>query len=133
MATTKIWPVRDSLKRLVDYAGNPEKTEYTDLRQALLYAGQKEKTALGEEKALLVSGLGCDPDNAYAQMMAVKRRFGKLSGNVAYHGYQSFKPGEVTPEQCHAIGVELAKRLWGISIRCWLPHTLTGSICTTIS
>ena len=112
MATTKIWPVRDSLKRLVDYAGNPEKTEYTDLRQALHYAGQKEKTALGEEKAFLVSGLGCDPDKAYEQMMAVKQRFGKLSGNVAYHGYQSFKPGEVTPEQCHAIGLELAKRLW---------------------
>ncbi|MFR8331442.1 MAG: relaxase/mobilization nuclease domain-containing protein [Oscillospiraceae bacterium] len=26
---------------------------------------------------------------------------------------QSFKPGEVTPEQCHAIGVELARRVWG--------------------
>ena len=25
----------------------------------------------------------------------------------------SFKPGEVTPEQCHALGVELAKHLWG--------------------
>jgi hypothetical protein len=32
---------------------------------------------------------------------------------VAYHGYQSFKDGEVTPEECHAIGVETAKRLWG--------------------
>ena len=29
------------------------------------------------------------------------------------HAYQSFKPGEVTPEQCHAIGVELARRVWG--------------------
>ena len=44
MATTKIWPVRDSLKRLVDYAGNPEKTEYSDLRQALHYAGNSRKT-----------------------------------------------------------------------------------------
>jgi len=113
MATTKIWPVRDSLKRLVDYAGNPEKTEYSDLRQALHYAGNREKTELGQEKAFLVSGLGCDPERAYEQMMAVKQRFGKLSGNVAYHAYQSFLPGEVTPEQCHAIGVELAKRLWG--------------------
>lgn len=29
------------------------------------------------------------------------------------HAYQSFQPGEVTPEQCHAIGVELARQVWG--------------------
>ena len=32
---------------------------------------------------------------------------------MAYHAYQSFKPGEVTPELCHQLGVELAKRMWG--------------------
>ena len=32
---------------------------------------------------------------------------------IAYHGYQSFAPGEVTPEQAREIGVELARRLWG--------------------
>ena len=32
---------------------------------------------------------------------------------MAYHAYQSFKPGEVTPELCHRLGVELAKRMWG--------------------
>ena len=31
----------------------------------------------------------------------------------AYHGYQSFKPGEVTPDVAHAIGVQLANELWG--------------------
>ena len=112
MATTKIWPVHDSLKRLVDYAGNPQKTEFTDLSRALHYAANSEKTHAGEQLCF-VSGVNCDPARAYEQMMAVKRRFGKLGGNVAYHGYQSFKPGEVTPEQCHAIGVRLAKELWG--------------------
>ena len=46
-------------------------------------------------------------------MCAIKELFGKQDGNVSYHGYQSFKPGEVTPEQCHEIGVKLAKQLWG--------------------
>lgn len=46
-------------------------------------------------------------------MQAVKERFGKTGGNVAYHAYQSFKSGEVTPELCHRLGVELAKRMWG--------------------
>ncbi len=31
-------------------------------------------------------------------------------GYIAWHGYQSFKPDEVTPEQAHQIGLQLAKR-----------------------
>lgn len=46
-------------------------------------------------------------------MAAVQRRFGKAGGNVAYHAYQSFKTGEVTAEECHRIGVETVRRLWG--------------------
>ena len=46
-------------------------------------------------------------------MIATKRRFGKLGGNVAYHGYQSFAEGEVTPEEAHQIGMETAKQMWG--------------------
>ncbi|MBS5724304.1 MAG: relaxase/mobilization nuclease domain-containing protein, partial [Clostridiales bacterium] len=42
-------------------------------------------------------------------MQAVQRKFGKTEGVVAMHAYQSFQPGEVTPEQCNAIGVELAR------------------------
>lgn len=32
---------------------------------------------------------------------------------MGYHFIQSFAPGEVTPEQAHALGVELARRLFG--------------------
>ena len=32
---------------------------------------------------------------------------------VAYHGIQSFKPGEVTPEEAFSIGKETARRMWG--------------------
>ena len=46
-------------------------------------------------------------------MLAVKRRFGKDEGIMAYHGYQSFAPGEATPAMAHEIGVKLAQRLWG--------------------
>lgn len=46
-------------------------------------------------------------------MLIVKRQFGKEGGIIAFHGYQSFAPGEVTPEQAHEIGVELAQQLWG--------------------
>ena len=62
---------------------------------------------------MFVTGVNCNRDTAFQEMQAVKERFGKTGGNVAYHAYQSFKPGEVTPELCHRLGVELAKRMWG--------------------
>ena len=46
-------------------------------------------------------------------MMITKRHFGKTGGNVAYHGYQCFKSGEVTPKEAHDIGLETARRMWG--------------------
>ncbi len=113
MATTKIWPVKDSLARVVDYAQNPDKTVYSDLQKVLHYATNEEKTVEGGERAMFVTGVNCNRDTAFQEMQAVKERFGKTGGNVAYHAYQSFKPGEVTPELCHRLGVELAKRMWG--------------------
>ena len=35
MATTKIWAIKDSLSRVVNYAENPEKTIFSDLKQVL--------------------------------------------------------------------------------------------------
>ncbi len=114
MATTAIWKVKGNLGRVVDYAANPDKTTYShdelqSLRDVMNYATQDYKT----EEQRFVSGVNCIPEIARDQMMMVKRQFGKEGGIAAFHGYQSFAPGEVTPEQAHEIGVELAKKLWG--------------------
>lgn len=114
MATTAFWPVKGSLKEVIDYADNPDKTtnpKYLDddLAQVLRYAERDDKT----DKRLFVSGVNCSADRAYEEMKAVQVRFGMRGTNVAYHGYQSFPPGEVTPEQAHQIGIETAKRMWG--------------------
>ena len=113
MATTGFWPVRGKLKKVLDYADNPDKTtakEYLDedLYQALQYTEQDSKT---DEKKY-VSGVNCSAAFAYEEMMAVKQKYGERGKVVAYHGYQSFKADELTPEQCHAIGIETAKRMW---------------------
>lgn len=114
MATTGFWPVKGSLKDVVNYADNPDKTtnpKYLDkdLANALKYVENDSKT----DMKMFVSGINCPTVRAYEQMMATKRRYGKLGGNVAYHGYQSFKSGEVTPEEAHKIGIETARRMWG--------------------
>ena len=114
MATTGFWPVKGRLKEVIDYARNPDKTTDRkflddDLFQALRYVENDNKT----DQKLYVSAINCPRQQACEAMMATKRRFGKLGGNVAYHGYQSFVEGEVTPEEAHRIGMETAKRMWG--------------------
>ena len=46
-------------------------------------------------------------------MTITKKQYRKEGGIIAYHAYQSFKPGEVSPEIAHEIGVKLAEELWG--------------------
>ena len=48
-----------------------------------------------------VSGINCAPTTAREEMIAVKKRFGKEGGIVAFHGYQSFAPGECNPAMAH--------------------------------
>ena len=112
MAVTKIWAIKDSLQRVLDYAANPDKTEYDALAQTLHYAENDAKTKLNES-AQLVTGIHCRAKHAWEDMRAVQERFGKTDGVVALHAYQSFREGEVTPEQCHEIGVALARKVWG--------------------
>lgn len=132
MATTSIWRVKGWLGKVVVYVENPDKTTnpkfYADrklteqdgqqLSDMIRYAVNSEKAQkTGNEDGTplhrFVSGINCSPATARDEMLAVKKRFGKEDGTVAYHGYQSFAPGEATPELAHEIGVKLATRLWG--------------------
>ena len=131
MAVTSIWRVKGWLGKVVIYVENPDKTEnpafyekqdMTDrqaqgLSDVIDYAVNNEKTQTADEATEVmqqfVSGINCHPGTAREEMIAVKKRFGKEDGTIAYHGYQSFAPGEATPEIAHKIGVELAQRVWG--------------------
>jgi len=138
MAITSIWSVKGWLGKVVVYVENPDKTEnpaYFEkqgmtvtqtqgLSDVIDYASQTRKTQLTNENSEIlrhyVTGINCQPDIARDEMMAVKKKFGKENGVVAYHGIQSFSPedlqsagGNLTPDMAHEIGVKLAKRLWG--------------------
>lgn len=133
MATTSIWSVKGWLGKLVIYVENPDKTtnpqyyekaELTEKQaQTLLdvidYAADPSKTdsAIHDENIethqQFVTGINCLPTTARDEMQAVKKRFGKEDGVIAYHGYQSFAPGEADPKTAHEIGIRLAKELWG--------------------
>ena len=117
MATTRIWSIKGRLDSVINYVTNPEKTDgsrYTDtelqaLADVIDYAEDGAKT----HNKVYVSGINLSPNIARDQMVMTKQQFGKTDKILAYHGYQSFLPGEVTPDQAHEIGVELANRLWG--------------------
>ena len=101
MAATRIIPIRGSkaqsvirsLTERTDYIKNPEKTE----NGSLVYA------------------YGCTPQLVAAEFALSKRQYAlrtgrKEPGVIAYHIRQSFKPGEVTPEEANRVGRELAER-----------------------
>lgn len=120
MATTKLWKVVKRMDHVIDYAANKEKTKaiefnnrfemiVDDLRDVIDYARNTDKT----EKEYFVSGINCEPDSAYEEMKDVKEFYHKEDKILAFHGYQSFVQGEVSPELAHKIGVQLAKEIWG--------------------
>lgn len=93
MAVDKIIAIHSRLDRCIQYACNPAKA--------------------AQDGRLLVSGINCRPESTFAEMCATKERWGKTGGVLGYHLIHSYAPGEVTPEQAHELGTELAQRLFG--------------------
>lgn len=104
MAYDKIIPLHTRLDHCLDYVLNEEKNS---LAYALAYAENPEKSHQ------LVTGINCEARTAFQEMQATKRRWDKRGGILGYHLIHSYAPGEVTPEQAHAAGVEFARRLLG--------------------
>ena len=141
MAVTSIWSIKGWIGKVINYAENPDKTKENNegrisenqsrstqgLNDVITYAVNAEKIRrrqsesmemelVGEAEELMeqyVSGVNCAPTTAREEMIAVKKRFGKEDGIVAFHGYQSFAPGECNPAMAHEIGKKLAEELWG--------------------
>lgn len=69
------------------------------LKSALDYIMNPEKTQEGR----LVGGINCQPDMAFEQMKASKRKFGKIDKRQGYHLILSFKEGEADPDMVYEI------------------------------
>lgn len=81
---------------------------YYDLHQVNDYLTSDFET----EKQYFVTGINCNIDTAYREMMITKKQYSKTEGILGFHAFQSFAENEVTPEQAHAIGVKLAEEMW---------------------
>ena len=102
MATTRIIPmhrnkgksIAQCLRARTDYVKNPEKTN-------------------GGE---LISAFACDPRTVDAEFLLSKKEYQARTGRsqkrdvIAYQVRQSFRPGEVSPEEANKIGYEFASR-----------------------
>ena len=98
--------------RIISMHLNKGKTLAQCLHDRTAYAMNPDKTNERE----LVSAYGCDPRTAENEFLLSKREYHMLTGRrqkndvIAYQIRQSFKPGEVTPEEANQIGYELATR-----------------------
>lgn len=64
-----------------------------------------------EPRATVKSGFNCDVNYAKTQMKATRMIYGKDDKVQAHTLIQSFKPGEITPEQANALGYQLAEKV----------------------
>lgn len=98
--------------RLIPMHVNKGKTLAQSLGNRTDYAKNPEKTDKGE----LVTGYQCDPMTVDEEFMLSKRQYEQITGRrqrhevIAYQIRQSFKPGEITPEEANRLGQELALR-----------------------
>ena len=112
MAVTAIWDIKGRIDRVIGYVMNPQKTQMDllhSVEDVLNYATDDSKT----EQMQYVTGINCEAENAVTEFRFTKMQWEKCDGIVAFHAYQSFRPGEVDPETAHKIGVALARELWG--------------------
>lgn len=100
----------------------PRKTMKNHTRQQSMaachdYDQKAEKTNGGE----LVSSYMCSPETAAQEFEVSKKIYAQLTGRrqspkhdiLMYRIIQSFKPGEVSPEEAHRLGYELAMKFTG--------------------
>lgn len=91
MAVTKTHPIKSTLKAAIDYICNPDKTD----------------------GKLLVSSFGCTAETADIEFAWTRRHAIDKGTHLGRHLIQAFEPGEVTPDEAHRIGMELAREVLG--------------------
>mgnify|MGYP000299656403 FL=1 len=75
----------------------------------LRYTQQDEKTLWEGQR--LVSGWNCTAQSALSELRLTKERYRKTDGRQYYHFVQSFaETDDLTPQEAHAIALELAQR-----------------------
>lgn len=113
MATTSIWSIKNNLKQSINYIINPKKTINEDYGKVDYdFLEGKKDYDFKKEKLCYISCLNCSEDNPFDDMKDTKDYYRKSDGVLAYHGYQSFKEGEVTPDIAHEIGVKLVNEMF---------------------
>ena len=130
MATTSLWPIRNSgrravkaiVRQVVNYAENEQKTVKPSEEQNEKLSNRDPRETVQSvmsyvsdknEGMKFVTGINCTAERAVEEMLITRQRWPERGNRVLYHGYQSFLPGESNPEQVHRIGVEMARELWG--------------------
>ena len=89
MAYTKIHAITATVNKAVDYICSSDKTD----------------------GSTLISSYGCSPQTASFDFEFALSKTSRADKNKAYHLIQSFAPGEVSYEEAHQIGIELAEKL----------------------
>lgn len=101
-----------AVTRLIALHVNKGKTVAQCLADRTDYSQNAAKTNDGE----FISSYECDPKTADEEFLLSKRQYQHITGRqqknniIAYQLRQSFRPGEITPEEANQVGYETAMR-----------------------
>ncbi len=84
------------------------------LANAISYITDDEKTQSGA----LVGSHNCNVDTALQEMLATKRKYGKMDKRQGYHFIISFKKQEVRPETAMEITQKFVEKYFGDDFQC---------------
>ena len=84
------------------------------LANAISYITDEEKT----QRGVLVGSHNCNIDTALQEMLATKRKFGKIDKRQGYHFIISFKKQEVRPETAMEITQKFVERYFSDDFQC---------------
>ena len=87
--STKIHAIQATVHKAVNYICNTPKTD----------------------ESILISSFGCSPETAAFDFKFALSKTNQADPNKAFHLIQAFAPGEVSFEEAHRIGKELADKV----------------------
>lgn len=89
MAVIKIYPIKITLKKGVDYICNGDRID---------------------NEIYVIIHL-CSRENAHKEFELTKKQFNSKTKTLAHHLIQSFVPEEVSFEEAHQVGIELCDKI----------------------
>ncbi len=115
------------------------KQSISAMKGVIDYCCQDKKVYDKISNQILVSGVNCEGENAFAEFLATKKSYKKTDGMNFYQYVQSFSPEEnITLQKAHEVALEFAEKAWTgyevlVATHCDAQHIHSHFVINSVS